>query len=192
MEYKDLAKVNSEIKTTPIKGKEYAEVPQRVQAFRKLFPEGTIKTEMLACDGGVCVFKAWAYDGGTLLGTGHAYEKEGSNFINQTSYIENAETSAIGRALGFVGIGSETSVASYEEVANAKANQGGQKPAPARKTNKSKATLIKEVETLASAKGETITNICEMAGVIELDDLEESRLESCIDWLNGLTDKEAE
>ena len=190
MEYKDLAQVNSEIKTTPIKGKEYAEVPQRVNAFRKLFPEGTIRTEMLACDGGVCVFRAEAYNGEILLGTGHAYEKEGSTFINKTSYIENCETSAVGRALGFVGIGSETSMASYEEVANAQANQTEKKPEPKKKrtTNKTKDQLISEIETLVEKKGETITNVCEMGGVIELSELEEERLEACITWLNGLED----
>lgn len=89
MEYKDLERVNSEIKTVDIKGKDYAEVPKRVTAFRKLFPEGTIETEIISCNNGVCVFKAIAKDGDKVLGTGHAYEKEGSTFINKTSYIEN-------------------------------------------------------------------------------------------------------
>lgn len=59
-----------------------------------------------------------------VLGTGTAYEKEGSTFINKTSYIENCETSAVGRALGMAGFGIDTSIASAEEVQNAIANQG--------------------------------------------------------------------
>jgi hypothetical protein len=57
------------------------------------------------------------------LATGYAQEKESSSFINKTSYIENCETSAVGRALGFCGFGIDVSVASYEEVANAINNQ---------------------------------------------------------------------
>lgn len=139
MTYEDLKKVNEEIKTTDIKGKEYAEVNQRIKAFRMLYPEGTIETEMLSNENGVCVFKANViipeYDEtaksnglivvehSRLLGTGHAYEKENSTFINKTSYIENCETSAVGRALAMCGIGIDTSVASAEEVTNAINNQ---------------------------------------------------------------------
>ena len=132
--YEDIAKVNKSIKTTDIKGKAYADVNERIKAFRKLFPLGTISTEMISNVDGVCVFKATACDEtGTILGTGHAYEKEGSTFINKTSYIENAETSAVGRALGMAGIGIDSSVASYEEVVNAMANQVQPTPAPAAK-----------------------------------------------------------
>ncbi len=58
MTYEELQKVNSEIKTTQIKNKDYAEVPQRIMAFRKLYPEGFIKTTLLSNENGVCVFKA--------------------------------------------------------------------------------------------------------------------------------------
>ena len=120
MTYNDLVKANKDIKTTDIKGKKYAEVNERINAFRKLYPNGTISTEIVSLEGGVVVFKATVLDeNGSVLGTGHAYENENSSFINKTSYIENAETSAVGRALGMVGIGIGTSVASYEEVANA-------------------------------------------------------------------------
>ena len=44
------------------------------------------------------MFKAEVIVDDVLVATGHAYEKEGSSFINKTSYIENCETSAIGRA----------------------------------------------------------------------------------------------
>ena len=124
MKYLDIAIANDQIKTMDIKGKEYAEVNQRIKAFRMVYPEGMIETQILSCENGVCVFKASAYDEkGCLLGTGHAYEKEDSTFINKTSYIENCETSAIGRCLGICGFGIDVSVASAEEVANAIQNQ---------------------------------------------------------------------
>lgn len=134
--YDDICKANETLKFSDIKGKNYAEVPQRVKAFRMLYPQGFIITDMVSNEGGVCVFKATAgyygEDGEAYtLGTGTAYEKEGSSYINKTSYIENCETSAVGRALGFLNIGSDTSIASYEEVQNAIANQEKpEKPAP--------------------------------------------------------------
>lgn len=118
--YEDLQKANALIKTTDVKGKEYAEVPQRVKAFRNLYPGGSISTEILSLADGICVMKATCADeNGSVLGTGTAYEKEGSSYINKTSYIENCETSAVGRALGFAGFGIDTSIASAEELMNA-------------------------------------------------------------------------
>lgn len=122
--YEDIKKANESIITTDIKGKEYAEVNQRIKAFRMLYPKGTIKTDIESNENGVCVFRAGVYtDDGQLLSTGTAYEKEDSSFINKTSYIENCETSAVGRALGMAGFGIDTSIASAEEVANAIENQ---------------------------------------------------------------------
>ena len=125
--FEDIKKANEIIKTTDIKGKEYAEVNQRIKAFRMLYPEGTIETDLLSNENGVCIFKASVWNGEVLLGEGTAYEKEGSSFINKTSYIENCETSAVGRALGMAGFGIDTSVASFEEVANAIQQQEGEK-----------------------------------------------------------------
>ena len=128
MDYKQLEQANKEIRTTDIKGKEYAEVNQRIKAFRMIEPNGSIETEIISLNDGVCLMKAVVKDAeGKLLGVGHAYEKENSTFINKTSYIENCETSAVGRALGMLGIGIDTSVASYEEVATAIINQENKK-----------------------------------------------------------------
>lgn len=113
----------TKLKSINIKGKEYVEVNERIRAFREMYPNGSILTDMLTNDNGVCVFKVQVINDGQILATGHAYEKEGSTFINKTSYIENCETSAIGRALGILGIGIDTSIASAEEVTNAVNNQ---------------------------------------------------------------------
>ena len=122
--YLDIAIANMQLNQMDIKGKMYTEVNERIKAFRMICPNGTIETEMLSNENGVCIFKASVYDElGNLLGTGTAYEKENSTFINKTSYIENCETSAVGRALGMCGFGIDVSVASAEEVANAIANQ---------------------------------------------------------------------
>jgi hypothetical protein len=130
MEYKKLEEINQKLKTIDIKGKDYVEVNKRLKAFWELCPEGRIWTDIVSIQDGVCIIKAFVYEDKNdekPRATGTAYEKENSTFINKTSYIENCETSAIGRALGNAGIGIDTSVASYEEVANAIHQQEGEK-----------------------------------------------------------------
>jgi len=123
--YEQIQKVSNEIVTTNIKGKNYAPVNGRVDAFRKLFPTGFITTEIISMSDGLVVMKATCgyydeHDQPVILGTGHAYEREGSSQINRTSYLENCESSAVGRCLGLgCGIGINAAVASSEEVQNA-------------------------------------------------------------------------
>jgi hypothetical protein len=61
--------------------------------------------------------KASVYDeDGKIIAVGHASERREGN-INKTSYVENCETSAIGRALGLMGIGLTDDIASADEIA---------------------------------------------------------------------------
>lgn len=156
IKYEDIAKANEAIKTTKIErkdkktgeiqSKDYAEVNQRIKAFRMCHPNGTITTDIISIENGVVLMKASVYDeDGKVLGSGYAYEKENSTFINQTSYIENCETSAVGRALGMCGFGIDTSVASYEEVSNAMANQGDQKEKLTKKATPKQVEKVKEL-----------------------------------------------
>lgn len=125
MTYEELRTANESLSTADIKGKDYVLVNERVRAFRMLFPEGTITTNILSLEGGVVTMKADVLDeNGRLMASGLAQEKEGSNYINKTSFIENCETSAVGRALGFLGIGVDNAIASAEEMQNAVSNQG--------------------------------------------------------------------
>lgn len=122
--FEDIKKANETILTTDIKGKDYAEVNQRIKAFRMVHPNGTIETRIVKMEDGIVLMQTTVMDDqGNVLGTGFAQEKESSSFINKTSYIENCETSSVGRALGMCGFGIDTSVASYEEVINAIENQ---------------------------------------------------------------------
>ena len=114
-----LNEINERLPRVQIKGKDYVEVDQRVLAFREMYPDGRIVTQLLSDDGARCVFVANVYDDDSLLATGHAFEDRNSGYINKTSYLENAETSAVGRALGFLGIGVIGSIASADEVKNA-------------------------------------------------------------------------
>lgn len=120
MNWDELKKINEGLQTVDVKGKNYVEVNKRVMAFRELEPNGSIMTEIISLENGVVVMKTTVISGeGQVLATGFACEKESSSYINKTSYIENCETSSVGRALGFCGIGVDSSIASAEEINNA-------------------------------------------------------------------------
>ncbi len=123
-----------QFKTTNIKGKQYVEVNQRVIAFRTLseYKDFSLETQVLHLDAESCVIQATISNAeGNVLAQGMAQEDKSSSRINQTSYVENCETSAVGRALGFLGIGIETSIATADEVGMAIAKEGA--PAPTSK-----------------------------------------------------------
>lgn len=134
MDYKDIEKVNSEIKFTQIKGKDYALVASRQQAYRKLYPEGRIYIKgdyqepkktyneegKIIREQRVYLAEAFIYNGnGDLLANNKAEEIEGSSDVNRGSFVENAITSAVGRALALCGIGSNEDIASAEEMIGA-------------------------------------------------------------------------
>ena len=128
---------NAKIKTTNIKGKQYAEVHERIKHFRgePNYASLGISTEVLEWDKDKeeIIIRASIYDTssdiGGILASGIAHERrdDKQSFVNKTSYVENAETSAIGRALACMGIGIEDAYASAFEVANAIAQQDGKK-----------------------------------------------------------------
>lgn len=120
-----LKKVNESLQTVNIKGKEYVQVTERVKAFRQLCPEGSLTTEIVHFGDGMILMKATITDeDGRVLATGHAMEKEESSYINKTSYVENCETSAWGRALAAMNLGIDASMCSADELVNAISNQG--------------------------------------------------------------------
>jgi len=161
--FKDIQEANAQLTTTDIKGKAYTEVNQRIKAFRMLYPEGTIKTTLISDEGGRCIMQAEVYDGDLLLATGTAYEREQSSYINKTSYIENCETSAVGRALGMLGLGIDTSVASKEEVENAIQQQAAMEKPPA--------GHMKALRTLMEQKGVTEEMVLTRYDLSSMDDI---------------------
>lgn len=166
MEFKDIQRINATLSKVDVKGKPYVEVNKRVLAFRELEPNGSITTEIIDMAetkvgeivSGIVTMKATVCDGeGRILATGLAQEKESSSYINKTSYIENCETSAVGRALGFIGIGADTSIASAEELINALNNQNNSnkptKQTNTKQTNEGEMTYREKVIITAQERG---------------------------------------
>jgi len=107
-------------KIANLKEADYSKISSRVKAFCSTFETAQILTEIVKDELGHVIFKAHAVVDGTIKGTGHAHEVEGSNNINNTSHYEVCETIAVGRALAFIGYSEVDSLASYEEIENYK------------------------------------------------------------------------
>lgn len=181
MTFEELQKVNEKLKSLDVKGKGYVQVSERVKGFRQLCPNGRIETEIVDFNGGVVTMKAYVYDSqGCLLATGYAQEKESSSYINKTSFIENCETSAVGRALGWCGIGVDGSMASAEELANAITNQKKMKEEDAKKAAETAYPSRDEMIRVISEKNlndpDNITKILKWAGVQFLEEMPDEKL----------------
>ena len=181
-----IQKANELIQTTKVKSKDYAEVNQRIKAFRFLYPKGRIDTTILSHelvgDKFRVIMGATVFDEeGNLLGSGTAYEIEGSSYINSTSYIENCETSAVGRALAMCGIGIDTSIASYEEVSNAVVQQ---------ETNKTLTEL--EQKTLVAMFEQNGKSADDCLKYFKVDDVSKITAKQYADFMHKLNKKGAE
>ena len=135
MKWEDIEKANAEMYKLPIDlknkdgtitTKDYAMVNDRLLAFRKVMPDAGIDFAITHYDSKEVIVRCEIRDkDGRLIGCGHAQEEKDKGYINKTSFVENCETSALGRALGSLGFGIDESYASAQEVVNAMLNQGG-------------------------------------------------------------------
>lgn len=117
---------NYKFKTTNIRGKQYVEVNERIKYFRQeeQYKNWGILTEFPVLDSEQCLCLCTITTAeGQVVAQGHAHEEKSSSNINKTSYVENCETSAVGRALAMLGIGIDTSIASANEVSDAISKQ---------------------------------------------------------------------
>jgi hypothetical protein len=104
------------MKTILIKNKEYVPVVERVKEAHRLDPDVSIVCD-ITDDGKRVVAKATVtFKGHTY--TGHSQAEWGKGLMGQVA-LEVAETSAIGRALGFANIGLIDSIASSDEMRKA-------------------------------------------------------------------------
>lgn len=116
----------------------YIPVNERLGLFYKDFPNGRITTELVEhnIESGFVMFKAFAFrdrEDAEASATGHAFEERTQGYVNKTSYIENCETSAVGRALALLGYEITKGIASREEmqkVQRYQKNESASKPQP--------------------------------------------------------------
>ena len=117
------------MKTINIHGKQYVEVKERIRYFRETYKDWSLTSDVIELTDDRCVIKATiSNEKDRVIATGIAYETQGSSYINKTSFVENCETSAWGRALANIGIGLDVAIASADEVLNAKAQDKPKKP----------------------------------------------------------------
>lgn len=111
---KDLKK-----KAISIKGKAYIQVKDRVEFFNEVYPNGRITTELISNEGEEVVVKATVVPDIKNIDryfTGYSQANKNQGMINKLSAMENCETSAVGRALGMMGIGIIDGFASADEM----------------------------------------------------------------------------
>lgn len=123
-----------------IKGKQYVTVNERLKYFREKFPNYGLETKVLSLNDDSTAMQAIiTNEDGRIIAVGTAREvrTDKSSFVNATSYVENCETSAWGRALANLGIGIDENVASADEVSmaikDADSNEHAPKDVPADK-----------------------------------------------------------
>jgi hypothetical protein len=161
-----------------IKGKEYIPVNERVKEFRAKYPDHILLSELVSLDENSVVMVAKVYDkDGTVVANGYAQEDRNASNINKTSYVENCETSAVGRALGMFGIGIDASMASADEVANAIDRQEALK----QKVTKSNVSALK---MLAETKGSDLAKILSFYEVERVEDMTMEQWQNAMNLLN--------
>jgi FtsZ-binding cell division protein ZapB len=103
------------VKTMKYQGRDYAQVPDRLKAFREDCPRGLIETKHELIDDGQIVFSARVVkdksDPYSAEATGHSYGKQGA-----VKAFEKLETVAVGRALALLGYLQSGEIASSEEM----------------------------------------------------------------------------
>ena len=107
------------MKAIKIKGKDYITVNERLKHFRldDTYKGWNIIEDVAEINNNeIIVTVTITDDNGVLRSKASSHEYRDSSMINKTSFLENAATSAVGRALGYLGIGIDTSIASAEEM----------------------------------------------------------------------------
>ena len=112
-------KKNLNGQTIKIHNNDYATVALRIGIFRRnLGTAATISTTMIHQDDKKVIVRAEVFIDNKLVSTGLAEELRAASRINQFSALENAETSAVGRALALLGLTNDR-IASADEVSGA-------------------------------------------------------------------------
>jgi len=137
---------------------DYVPVAERLEKFYERFPDGRITTSIVEhnLESGFVLMRAEVFrspDDASPAATGHAFEVRGESYVNKTSYIENAETSSVGRALAMLGFEVKRGIASREEVQ--KSSRLEASSSKAESGTAAKAAPIASAKTPTPARAET-------------------------------------
>ncbi len=115
-----------ESKAISIKGKKYILVSDRVVYFNENYPNGSIETSYELIDNMFVVKAVITPDVDKPARRFSDYSQAiiGDGMVNKTAALENASTSAVGRALAYCGIGVIDSIASVDEINKATGSTG--------------------------------------------------------------------
>lgn len=170
-------------KAISIKGKDYVLVSDRVLYFNENYPNGSISTELISnATDDMVVVKATVlpdYTTPQRIFTGYSQATWGDGYINKTSALENCETSAVGRALGFMGIGVIDSIASVDEI-----NKATQQPP--KKTGMATEGQRKFITDLMRQKSVDIATVQKEMGLEDGEKMTFEVAREAIEWLKGL------
>jgi hypothetical protein len=130
----------------------YETVAQRLVRWWTEYPDGRIITSIHHYDGSTIIMRAECYNNDDrLIATGYAEEVFGNSPVNKTSFLENCETSAIGRAISNSRIGHTGERASSTEME--KVNRVNSEPARLDTHGSATPKQIGFLKSLARGKG---------------------------------------
>jgi len=184
-----------------IEGNEYVTVHERLQMVHNNHEKVSIETQIVSIDQRSVTVKAVLKINGDIY-TAHASEVFGSTEINETSALENAETSAVGRALAFAGYGITGSVASADEVISAKKRQSPKSPGNGKRNgngngngNGSKPASPAQRSTLEKLLGNHLITSDEHSRIVDLlnePELKMSDAKAALDYFFGKSEKQGD
>lgn len=172
-------------KAINIKGKQYVLISDRVLAFNENYPNGSISTELVSqASDDLVVIKATVlpdYNYPQRIFTGYSQATWGDGVVNKTAALENCETSAVGRALGFMGIGVIDSIASVDEI-----NKATSQPEYKKKSGQATDGQRKFITDLMRDKGIDIETMQHQMGLKQGQKMDFNTASMAIEWLKGL------
>jgi hypothetical protein len=180
-----------------IDGNPYVTVHERLQMVHTNHEKVSIETEIVIIDQRSVTVKAVLKINGEVY-TAHASEVFGSTEINETSALENAETSAVGRALAFAGYGITGSVASADEVIAAKKRQPGKSPGNGKRNgngNGNKPASPAQRSTLEKLLSNHLITSDEHSRIVDLlnePDLKMTDAKAALDYFLGKSEKQGD
>ncbi len=174
------------MKTIDIKGNPYVTVNERLKAFRNEFKDYALIGRIVERTADSVVFEAQIIDDkGVVRANGFARETTQKGGVNRFAMLENAETSAWGRALGNFGIGIDEAICTAEELKSkleyeeqTPASRPASHPAPKAKTLEERIESFKQyinttsLEDMNSDKYRNALNsLCKLAGAERAEEL---------------------